>query len=276
MSTRFVRQGREILKFLSNTTFYWLSRLPIDVDAAAVVIMESFGVVSFIIASLFFRQFQRMNDKQRAFLNAIEKRLVGERGDGNCFSSEWVKANIVYRPRNLLNATPLLLATVATVLGAFYYLVMPRFLTSALVLGYANVIVLIGIAILLWTDAFEAYRYTNSIRKVATEQLDREDQSYIELAREALQKASLRFFSLGIAFALIGPFIPEIFNSVVYVLALCATVFFQASEASLNVSKFFGVLILLMLPALMLFLPEILSRIIIQRGKSLARRVFKR
>jgi hypothetical protein len=55
---------------------------------------------------------------------------------------------------------------------------------------------------------------------VAAEQLNNEDQSYMELAKTALKKASQRFFSLAVAFALLGPFIPLIFNGVLSLLQL--------------------------------------------------------
>jgi len=184
--------------------------------------------------------------------------------------------NIVYKPRKLLNATPLLLATVTFLLAVFFYGIGPHIFASLLRLGYAAVIALMGIAILLWTDAFQAYNYTDAIHKVGIEQLDKEDQSYMELAREALEKSFLRFVSVGVAFALFGPFVPQIFNGVVYVFASYTTVFFQASEASLNFSTIFGTLIVLILPVLMLFLPEFLGRIMVRKVKSLIRKLYKR
>lgn len=243
---------------------------------AAILIMESLGALSFLVAFLFFRQFQRIRDKQRAFLDALNRRVVSEKADGKCFSSEWALDHIVYRPKRLLNGTPLLIATLTFLLAVFYYVVGPHIIANIVGLGYAVVIALVGIAILLWTDAFEAYSYTNAIHKVTIEQLDKEDQSYIELAREAVEKAFLRFFSLGVAFALFGPFIPQIFNSVVYVFLLYTTVFFKASEESFAVLTVFGAVIVMILSGLMLFLPELLGRIMIRKGKSLARRLFKR
>ncbi len=253
-----------------------MDRLPVDIDIVAIAVMESFGVVSFLVAFLFFRQRQRISDKKRVFLDALNRQVIGERSDGKCFSSEWVMDNIVHKPRKLFNITPFLLAAFGSLMAILYFFVLPHILAKLILLGYVPVIALIGIAILLWTDAFEAYTYTNVIRKVATEKLDKEDLSYIELARETVEKAFLRFFSLGFAFALLGPFIPQVFNGVVYGFMLCTTVFFKASEASLNVLTVFGILIVLILPGLMIFLPEFLGRIVIRKGRSLVRRVFRR
>ena len=237
------------------------------------------------MAFLFFRQLQRMSDKQRAFLDALNRRVISERGDGKCYSSEWAMDNIVYKRRKLLSATPLLIVTFYFLLASFYYFVGPIYIIANVVrLGYAIVIALIGIAILVGTDAFRAYSYINAIHAIPTEQLDKEDHRYIELAREAVEKASLRFGSLGVAFALLGPFIPQIFNGVVYVLVPYTTVFFETSKVLFEVSPIFGFivffvnwLIIGLLTVLMLFfLPEFLSRMIIQRGKSLIRKLFKR
>lgn len=250
--------------------------MPIDIDIAAIVIMESLGVFSFLMAFLFFRQRRRIRDKQRAFFDAMKRQVISERGDGKCFSFEWVMDNIVYKPRKLLNATPFVFATVSLLLAVFYYWIGPYIFASLLRLGYAVVIALMGTAILLWTDAFQAYNYTDAIHRVGMEQLDKEDHIYLELAREGLEKAFLRFVSMGVAFALFGPFIPQIFDGFVYVFTFYATVFFQASEASFKVLSVFGALIVMILPGLMLLLPEFLGRIMIRKGRSLIRKLFKR
>jgi len=78
---------------------------------AAIAILESLGVVSFLMAFLFFRQLRRIKDKQRTILDAQKRQVISERADGKCYSYEWVMDNIVHKPRKLLNATPLLLAT---------------------------------------------------------------------------------------------------------------------------------------------------------------------
>jgi hypothetical protein len=266
---------KEVLN-LYCAEFFLVDDLPLDVDFTAIIFMESLGLLSFLEAILFFRQFRRIRAKQRAFLNALNRRLISERGDGKCHSSEWVLDNIVFKPKKILVATPLLITFFTFMFAAFFYGVAPSIIANVVGFGYASVVALVGIAILLWTDAFEAYGYTNAISKVATENLDREDQSYIELAREALEKASLRFASLGVAFAVFGPFIPQIFSGVVSVLVVYSTFFFQASEESFKIFASLGALVVMILSGLVIFLPELLGKIIIRKGKSFARWIFKR
>jgi len=79
-----------------------------------------------------------------------------------------------------------------------------------------------------------------------------------------------------VAFALLGPFIFQIFDGVVYVFVLYASFYFQASEVSFKFLAGVGAVVVMILPALMLFLPEFLGRIIVRKGKSLVRKVFKR
>ena len=50
-----VNLGKGNLKISIEQSFSWLDRLPIDIDMAAIIIMESLGVVSFFVASLFLR-----------------------------------------------------------------------------------------------------------------------------------------------------------------------------------------------------------------------------
>ena len=244
----------------------------INFDFASIVLMESFGVVSFIMGLLFFRQRQRVRNKQRAFVDAFNRRLISDKGNGKCFSSEWVMDNIVYPPKKVLKSTPLLLTFLTFLVAVFYYIIGPQILVGIVGLGYTSVIALLSIAVLLWTDAFEAYSYAGAINGVSVSELDKEDESYMELARSGLERAFMRFVSLGVAFALLGPFIPQIFNGVVYLLMMYTTVFFKASEVLFGVSLILGILIVLVLPGIMFFLPELLSRIIIRKVKPIVKK----
>jgi len=250
--------------------------VPLDVDMAAIVVMESLGVLSFFGAFLFLRQRQRIRDRHRTFLDALNRRVISERGDGKCYSSEWVLDNIVYKPKKLLNVTPLLLTTLAVLFALLVFGIQPHIVANMISMGYALVVALVGTAILLWTDAFEAYSYATAVFKVPAEQLDKEDQSYIELAKETLEKAFLRFALLGISFALLGPFIPQVFDGVVHLLVLYTTIYFQASEVSFKILAGFGAFIVMILPGLLLFLPEVVGRVVIRGGKLLINKMFKR
>jgi len=250
--------------------------LPINVDVAAIVVMESLGVISFLVALLFFRQRQRVRDKQKAFIDALNMKLISERGDGKCYSSEWVLDNIVYKKKKLWIATPLFMAVLTAAMAVLLLEILPRLMANFISLGYSMVIALFGIAALLMTDAFQAYSYARAIADVAVKYMDKEDQSYLELARESLGKAFVRFFSLGVAFAILGPFIPVIFGGAVDAFLMYTTVFFQASEASFEISGLLGIVVIFALPVLMLFLPEILGRILIMKGKLLTLKILKR
>jgi hypothetical protein len=195
-------------------------QLPVNVDLSAIVVMEVLGAAAFFEASLFLRQFRRIKNKEREFSYALRIGAVSHRTDGKCFSSEWTIGNIVYKPKKLLSATPLVAAVFAVVAAVTYYVVIPTVAAYIIGFGYAILIALVGVAALLWTDAFEAYGYSDAIHDVAASQLANEDQSYMELAKTALKKASQRFFSLAVAFALLGPFIPLIFNGVLSLLQL--------------------------------------------------------
>lgn len=264
------------LKISIKLSVLWVHRLSIDIDTAAIIMMEFLGIVSFLVAFLFYRQRQRVRNKQKEYLDAISRQVISERGDGKCFSSEWALDKIVYKPKTILHATPLMMGAVVLLIAVVVMGAGTHVLLNFIKLGYVSIIALLGASVLLYTDAFQAYSFTNAIGKVATDQLDREDESYLKLAQEALEEATLRFVSLGVAFAVFGPVTPQIFSGLVYGIALYANIYFQATEVTFRYLIFLGAIIVMILPAIMLFLPELVGRILIRKGKSLVRALHKR
>jgi len=242
--------------------------MSVDVDVTAVAVMEALGLVSFFIGSLFLRQFKRIREKQRAFEDALKKMDIGDSGDGTCYSYKWVRDNIIHRPRKLLKSTPFLMVTVTILLAVFYYCIGPQIFAQIISLGYVSLIAFVGAATLLYTDAFEAYWYTRAIRKVATEQLNRQDQSYMELAKEGLEKAIIRFFALGVAFAAVGPLIPQIVEGLSYVLVLYTGIVFHVSKISSEASKVLALIIVLVFVLGLFYLPLLVRQIISRRLRS--------
>lgn len=250
--------------------------MPVDIDMAAIFVMESFGLVSFLATLLFFKQRQRMSDKQRALSDAYKNGVIGEKGDGKCYSSEWILANIVYKRRKMLDASPLLAVAVGTMTVLLYFEIGPRAFSALLSLGYVTIVALVGFAILTETDAFEAYSYSKAVYKVSIKQFDKADQSYMDIALDALRMATMRFLMIGIFFAVLGPFIPQIFSSVLNTLLFYTSILFNATGALSEVSQGLALLIAFILPGLMLFVPLVLGKTIFLKAKMLAQKMLKR
>ena len=178
------------------------------------------------------------------------------------------------KPRRILETTPSL-AFIAFVITWFWlFWLGPWILFS--VTPYLVFPALIGIIILLKTDAFEAYSYGRAIQRAQLDHLNREDQSYMKLAREGLEKAVVRFLIVGIIFTLAGPFIPQILDGLIYVFGTYTVIIFQISEASFEISIFLAFVITVVLITILLCLPQLMSRIIFPRMKLLAQRIWKR
>ncbi len=178
----------------------------------------------------------------------------------------------------LLAATPALVVFVG-ILGTFLIYGPPAqfFFYVIVAPGYVSFIALIGATILLLeTNAYQAYSYGRAIQKVAPSQLSREDQSYMELAKEALENATLRFLIIGIIFAVVGPFMPQIFDGLVYALATYARILFHATVAMLKISPVLAFAIALIFLGILFYLPEVMGRIIFRRVKLLAQRIWER
>ena len=249
--------------------------MSVDIDFVVVILMESFAALAFVEALLFFWQHRRISSRQRLFQEALEHNELSNREDGKCHSFEWVMDNVSYKPRKLLDATPFLAWLITVVLAILYHLILPRILYYIISFGYVIVVGLLGIGILLWTDAFQAISYTNWLHKIRITQLDKEDETYIKLAQESLQKTFTGFIFLGAAFALLGPFTTQIFDDLVNVLTSYASFLLQIAGQSTKISPILGLIIALGLPAAFVVLPMILGVILISRLKWLFNKLFK-
>lgn len=239
-----------------------------DIDILSIVLLECFGIVSFLLAFVFFRQSRKINDKQES----LKKATVDEIWDGPCYSYRWVMSHTL-KPRKVLEATPFLAVCAFFITWFLYFFLGPRIFFW--VLGYHALVALIGVAILIKTDAFEAYSYSKTIQKAPLDHLGREDQSYMELAKEALENAIVRFLIISVIFAIAGPFIPQIFDGLIYALVTYTRIIFQATEASKGISVILVFVIALILTGILLYLPELMGRIIFRRVKLLAQRIWE-
>lgn len=125
------------------------------------------------------------------------------------------------------------------------------------------------------TDIFEACAYSAAIQKVALDQLGEEDLSYMEVVTGALNIGAIRFIVAGAIFAVAGPFIPLIFDGLCYALVLYMSIVFKATEAAQNASTVLALVIAITLPATLLYLPQLVGRIILTRTKVAIRKIRK-
>lgn len=240
----------------------------IDIDTLSIVLLESFGIFSFLLAFVFFKKSRKIRDKQELLKKTLEKATVDDVWS-SCYSYKWVMSHTL-KPRKLLEATPFLAIGVFFLTALLFFIFIPL-----LSIGYLALVALIGIAILFETDAFEAYSYSRSLQKAPLDHLKGEDQSYMELAKEALENAIIRFLIIGIIFAIAGPFIPQIFDGLIYAFVAYTRIMFQTTEASKWISAL-ALVVALILTGVLLFLPEFAGRIIFRRVKLLAQRIQKR
>ncbi len=242
--------------------------LPPEVDLFAIVLMESFGVICFLMGFVLIKDFQKLSGKSESLQEALAK--TGEPGEAfeeeTCYSYRWVM-NQLMKPKKAIAPKvyfPLLIWAATGVIALALFAV---FLSA----GYSLLIALVGTAVFFETDVFEARSYGKAVQKITLDQLNKEDQSYIEIAKEALKFGSIRFILAGATFAIAGPFIPEIFDGLSYILVSYTRIIFQATETAQNVSKALALLIALILPAILLYLPELLGRVIFAKTKAAIR-----
>ena len=235
-----------------------------DIDILSIVLLECFGIVSFLLAFVFFRQSRKINDKQES----LKKATVDEIWDGPCYSYKWVMSHTL-TPRKVLKASPFL-AVVSFLISWFIWFYVAPWLIS--VPGYHLLIALIGVAMLFQTDAFEALSYGRAVQKAPLGRLKKWDQDYMELAKEALEKAVIRFLMIGIVFAIAGPFIPQIFDGLIYALVTYTGIVLQATKSISIVLAFIVGAIFI---TILLYLPELMGRTIFQRVKLLAQKIWE-
>lgn len=235
-----------------------------EIDLIAIVLMESFGVVCFLLGFMFLKHFQKLNSKIEALQEALRNAArTGESvEEETCYSYKWAM-NQMMKPKKTIAPKayfPLLIWGLA---GVIVFTLLAIFSSA----GYSLLIALIGSAVFLETDVFEAHSYSKAIQKIRPDQLNKEDKSYMEIAKGVLKIGGIRFLLAGATFALTGPFIPLIFDGLCYILVMYTSILFQVAGTAQNVSKALAVLIALILPGILLYLPELVGRIIFAKTK---------
>jgi len=244
--------------------------LTIEIDIIAIVLMESFGAAFFLSVFIFTKLSRRIGGKMEALQEALrDTSATREKPWEQCYSYKWVLNH------SLKSRSPIGLLTRS--IGPGFFLMMGIMALSAIVTltvliilhsaGYTVFIALIGAAILFETDALEAYSYVRSVQKVALDKLVEEDQSYMKIAKKTFEMAALRFLIVGAIFAVAGPFVVQIFNGVVYGLTMYMNILFQTTETVMNASHVLAIMIVLILPAILLYLPELVGKTLFHRMK---------
>lgn len=241
--------------------------------------MESFGVAFFLFAFIFAKLSRRVGGKIEVLQEALKKApAMHETRWEPSYSYKWVMSH------SLKSRSPVMRLIGAVGVGSFliiciWVLSLAICLTLLIIFhsaGYTLFIALIGATILFETDAFEAYSYAKSVQKIAIDQLVKEDQSYMVIAKEAFEIATLRFLIVGASFAVAGPFVPQIFHGLVYALAIYMNILFQTTETARNASLVLAIIIALILPGILLYLPELVGKTLFRKTKELTRRMLKR
>ena len=242
--------------------------MPIEIDLIAIVLMESFGMICFLLGFLFMKHSQKLSGKIEALQQALVKASATDERveEGTCYSYNWVISQVM-KPKKAIAPKAYFPLLIWGLTGIVAFTILAVFFSA----GYSLLIALVGSAVFLETDVFEAHGYSKAIQKITLDQLNKEDQSYMEIAKEALKIGGIRFLLAGATFALAGPFIPLIFDGLCYVLVLYTRIIFQAAGTAQNVSKVLAVLIALILPGILLYLPELVGRIIFAKTKAVIR-----
>lgn len=234
--------------------------------------MEFFGAIFFLLALMLIKHSQRVDGKMKALQETLVKAAtIGERSEEEpCYSYKWVM-NYTMKPKRMIAPSGFLPLLVMALTGVIVVTILTIFYSA----GYSLLLALIGAAVLLETDVFEAQGYSKAIQKATLDQLNKEDLGYMEIATEALKIGAMRFTVAGVVFAVAGPFIPIIFNSLCYALVLYMSVVFQAAETAQNASKVLAIVVVIILSVTLLYLPELVGRSILIKTKAAIRKLRK-
>ena len=234
--------------------------------------MEMFAAISFLVSFMFAKHFQRVRGKMEALQDALGKATTtSERGEeGPCYSYKWV-INQALKPKKIIAPSTFQPLFVMALTGVIVVTVFIVFYSA----GYSLLLALVGLAVILETSTFEAYHYSKVIQRAALDQLTIEDLDYMEIATEVLKIGAIRFIVVGTTFAIAGPFIPLIFDTLVYALVLYVSVVFHAAETAQNVSKLLAIVITVILSGTLLYLPQLVGRTILAKIKVAIRKIRK-
>lgn len=229
-----------------------------DINFVAMVLMESFGAVFFLLVFLFVMCSRRIGGKMKACWKIPARMMT----DDSCFSYKWAVSQSM-KPRKIIYPSPFLF-----VLVALFFVIAIPFVTIFYSIGYNMLLALIGCAIFFDEDSFQAYSYGRAVQRVTLGELDKEDESYMEIAREALQIGAIRFLIMGATFAFAGPFIPQIFEGLCYAFALyTGYTLFLATEVASNISMVLTIVTAAIFTVVLLYLPELVLRILLRMLK---------
>jgi len=237
--------------------------LAMDIQVLGIIITESLGLIFFLLALTFLQMSRRIGGKREA-LEDSQKNTVSGKIEENCFSFRWAMERSM-KSRKVFGANPILIAIpFVLALGTGFIL-----LTLFQSIGYVMLLSFVGMTIFLDSEAFEAFGYGKAIIKASLTQLNNEDQSYMKIAKEALELATARFFMVGIILAVIGPFIQKLFDGLIYAIAMYSIVLFSTTETAYAISPVLACFIAMVLPGILLYLPELVGRTLFHKMKEL-------
>lgn len=231
--------------------------LAIDIQTLGTIVTESIGLFFFLLAIAFLHTSRRIDTKAKELES---ESATDEESERNCFSYKWAIDNSTKTRR--VFAANLLYVAIPFMLAICTSLILLMMLQS---FGYVMLLSFVVMAIFLDTEAFESLSYGKAVIKKPLSQLNKEDQSYMKIAEEALELAFVRFLIVGSILAIVGPFITQVFDGLIYTLGAYSLVLFSTTEVAFAVSPVLALLIALILPGVLLYLPELIGKILIHK-----------